>query len=508
MLLKLFPQRPDHPLADAREFKRILAELHVDKAAKAVEELASWFESLRHAKDFRLDHYFDVLRQLDDAGQQHLRNLARDYHDSPHLSTLERQRLWDLSHGYWSAVAARYSECIERARRDSKDRGTEAFKGSLTLAQVRLQAARRTSLKWLAYRYEFAPRDLWKALGRAFLAADEAGHAQRSVQLYPGQAGASSVAQQYLHALVFFTSSMDGLLPQQIELADRVITHFLPGFVCSSACTADSVYWVDTASGAPPARLISHPRTGRASLRFVSTGPALPALDELINAVERDEVPVGVNLGGGYSQKAWLVVLRHLRLYWALQSPRRQHPRHLVKTQMVVLQGFDHSYAVFSGTAAALDAAVTASRWTVENVSLGGFRACFDVGSSEPIKVGALLCMQPEGGDNWLLGTVRRCRHHVGRAGVGIQVLSRHAQSIELQPRRSGFAAAVCIPGIHFRDRCEPAVVRILLPLGSFNVRETMDCRIDGRVQLLTPVELEDSGVDYEIARFHAQLVG
>ena len=147
MLLKLFPQRPDHPLADAREFKRILAELHVDKAAKAVEELASWFESLRHAKDFRLDHYFDVLRQLDDAGQQHLRNLARDYHDSPHLSTLERQRLWDLSHGYWSAVAARYSECIERARGDSKDRGTEAFKRSLTLAQVRLQATHRTSLK-------------------------------------------------------------------------------------------------------------------------------------------------------------------------------------------------------------------------------------------------------------------------------------------------------------------------------------------------------------------------
>ena len=31
MILNLFPNRPDHPLADAKEFKRILAELRVDK---------------------------------------------------------------------------------------------------------------------------------------------------------------------------------------------------------------------------------------------------------------------------------------------------------------------------------------------------------------------------------------------------------------------------------------------------------------------------------------------
>jgi hypothetical protein len=45
------PQRPDHPLADAKEFKRILAELHVDKAANAVDELTSWFDSLKHAEE-------------------------------------------------------------------------------------------------------------------------------------------------------------------------------------------------------------------------------------------------------------------------------------------------------------------------------------------------------------------------------------------------------------------------------------------------------------------------
>jgi hypothetical protein len=40
MLINLFPQRPDHPLADSKELKRILAELHVDKPANAVDEVS------------------------------------------------------------------------------------------------------------------------------------------------------------------------------------------------------------------------------------------------------------------------------------------------------------------------------------------------------------------------------------------------------------------------------------------------------------------------------------
>ena len=113
MIFRLFPKRPDHPLADGQELKRILAELHVARAQNAVDEVVGWFESLKHAEDFRLDHLFDVLRQLDDAAQPHLRRLARDYLHSPHLSTVERQRLWARSCTYLSEVATVYSLCIE-----------------------------------------------------------------------------------------------------------------------------------------------------------------------------------------------------------------------------------------------------------------------------------------------------------------------------------------------------------------------------------------------------------
>lgn len=506
MLLNLFPQRPDHPLADARDLKRILAELHVDKAANAVDELTGWFDSLKHTRNFRLDHFFDVLRQLDDAGQNHLRRLARDYLYSPHLSALERQRLWERSSGYWTNVADLYYLCKKRARLDPKGKGTDAFKVYLPLVDTRLQAARRTRIKWLAYRYESVGRDLWKGLGRTCLAAEAAGHAQKSVALYPGIVGLSSAAQQYLHALVFSSSSMDGLMPQQIELADRLIAHFLSGFVCSRDCQPESVYWIDAASGSPPARLARPPGATRPGLRFFSPAPALAGLEELIHVVERDEVPAGLNLGGEHTQKALLPVLRHLRAYWALQPPQRRHPRHAVRTRMAMLPGFEHSYKVFSGAAADLESEGAVQDWLVENVSLGGLRACFDDSANDRIKLGTLLCLRAEGGENWLLGTARRFNRLAGaRANLGVQVLSRRAQSIELRPRRSGFSAAVAIPGIWLRDGEQPGVVRIVLPPGGFNVRESMDFSDAGRLHVLTPVELEASGCDYEIARFHDQ---
>ena len=72
MILNLFSSRPDHPLGDAKEFKRILAELPHDNSFKALEEVYGWFQSLQLADDFRVDHFFDVVRQLDEAAQPHI----------------------------------------------------------------------------------------------------------------------------------------------------------------------------------------------------------------------------------------------------------------------------------------------------------------------------------------------------------------------------------------------------------------------------------------------------
>lgn len=506
MMFNFFAKRSDHPLADSKELKRIIAELHVDKPAKAVDEVSGWFDSLQHVENFRVDQFFDVLRQLDEAAQRHLLRVARDYLLAARLTKLEEERLWTRSYRYWGQVATLYRDCVERARLAPKSKGSDAFKASVPLALVRAQAARCNQLKWLAFRYGSADEDLWRSLGETYLLAEGAGNAQKAVPLYPARKGLCTVAQQYLHAIAFFASSMDSLMPVQIELADRLIAHFLPHFVLLPDCRPDSVYWVDAAAGTAPLRLARHPGVGRPGLRFFSPGTALPALEELLHRVERGEIPSDLNLGGEYAQRALLPVLRHLHLYWAKCPPQRRHTRHAVKTRMLVLFGFDDSYSLFSGAASRPGNDAGMDDWVVENVSLGGFRAQVGEVGSGRITIGALLAVQPEGGDNWMLGVARRfTRRDTDGASLGVQVLSRQALSIELRPRRRGFSAAVAIPGIWLQDRGEAGILRIVLPLAGFNVRETLEFSHQGKRRELIPMELEEAGAEYEIGCFREQ---
>ena len=501
MMLNFFSSRPDHPLGDAKEFKRIVSEIPLDNSFKAVDEIYGWFESLQTADDFRAEHYFDVIRQLDEVAQVHIRRLSRDYLHSPRLSKSEERRLWGMCYNYWGEVGSLYARCFERVQKNPKD--SKALAPSLPLLATRLVAARATQLKWVEYRYGPVGEDLWRGLGQPYLAAEAAGYAQKPVALYPGQPGMSSVAQQYLQALVFSSSSMDSLLPNEIELAERLIAHFQSGFVFSADCLANSVYWVDAASGAPPQRLARQPSSLSPSQRFFSPGNAPHALNELMRSVERGDVPKGLNLGGEYSPKVLLPVLRHLARYWAAEPPQREHSRHAVKTRIAVLRGFDDSFTVFAGDVARLGKERTAESWVVEDVSLGGFGAGVNELGGEWPRIGSLLSLQPEGGDNWMLGVVRRYnKDSDAHASVGIQALSRHALSVELWPRTSGFSASGAIPGIWLQEADLPGEARMVLPSASFDVRESLEFLHDGRRYLLAPVELEEVGSGFEIGRY------
>ena len=78
-------------------------------------------------------------------------------------------------------------------------------------------------LKWQKYRYGPPRGDLWQRLGQAYLAAEREKVATRAVELYPGLPGFSSPEAEYVKVLVFHASSLDSLLPLEIELAERLI---------------------------------------------------------------------------------------------------------------------------------------------------------------------------------------------------------------------------------------------------------------------------------------------
>ena len=56
--------------------------------------------------------------------------------------------------------------------------------------------------------------------------------------------------------------------------------------------------------------------------------------------------------------------------------------------------------------------------------------------------------------------------------------------------------------GICLDDLVADGDVRVVLPLGNFDVRESLEFFDGERRCLLTPIELETSGANFEIARY------
>ena len=78
--MKLFGGgKPEHPLADPKEAKRLLDALPTNDPVKALDELMHWVESVVAAEGFKPDARIQLLVTLDDVAQPFVRKLAKDY---------------------------------------------------------------------------------------------------------------------------------------------------------------------------------------------------------------------------------------------------------------------------------------------------------------------------------------------------------------------------------------------------------------------------------------------
>lgn len=489
-MLGMFSAKSDHPLADAKEAKRVLGELAVRDAAAALDEIAGWLESLAADEKLRLSERLALVFQLDEAAQPHARKLARDYLTSPRLGRSQEYRLWQGNHDLWAQLAAAYDACLNRHAAQPK--GLEAIKSDLPPLVARMLRAFSLRLKWDQFRYGPVVPELWHKMGRAYLFAEQGRFSRQRLTLYPGLPGETTVELEYLKALVFQASSMDSLLPIEIEIAERLIAHFLPLFVFTAEVRSNNVYWVDADKPVPPTRLAVLPQMAP-SLRFFSTSAALAELEELIRQLEDGDLPAEVNLGGQYSIRIVLPVARHLAMYWAPKPPMRSHDRHRVKSRLTVVNGLGAIHGRLAGAKGAEDS----EAWIVEDVSLGGMGAQVPLGANDWVRIGALLGMQPEGGDNWLVGVIRRfSRDSSIQGSVGIETLSKtpHAIRAELGGAQ---CAAILLDVPHGGD-----TARVALPGAAFEPAVPLLFTLQGKQIRLEPIEQIETGVDFDLGLY------
>ena len=226
--------------------------------------------------------------------------------------------------GYFERFSLLGGRCLQQVMNAPKGRqGRGCAEASAALARGENHRRPGPDGQMGGFRYGPVNDALWKSLGQAYLVAESLKSAQKPVQLYPNMPGSTTVTAEYLHALAFNASSMDSLMPLEIELADRLIGHYISGFDFSADPKPSSVYWVDAALAQGPKRMAKLPQVVTPTLRFFSPGSVPQAIADTIRLVERGDLPDSLNLGGRYLPRTVLPVLRHLALYWAAQPPLR-----------------------------------------------------------------------------------------------------------------------------------------------------------------------------------------
>jgi hypothetical protein len=378
-------------------------------------------------------------------------------------------------------------------------KGVDAAKALLPLLLVRTQRSFAQHIKWMHMRYGPIEPASWGVFNSVYAFAEVRQLTQSKVTVYPGTAGDSTPQLEFLKGAMFSVSAPDGMLPLEVELAERLIGAAAPRFVLANAPAPGLTFWLDLAQAMPPARLSRAPQPAL-GLRCFGPGAALAELHDLAEKVlVGGQIPPEVNLGGSYEPHMALDVMRHLHLYWSPEAPERKTQRHPVKSRLSVAHGYDGVVGVLGGGDTLDFDNQNAESWIVENVSAGGFGAVVPQMKGDWLRVGALLALQPEGGTNWVLGLVRRVNKIAGQqARVGIETLSK-------TPLLSRFAVAgvktVSEQGVLLESDGE-AEVRIALKPGVFTPGQNLEIARGERHHVYLPQAVAERGEDYEIARF------
>jgi hypothetical protein len=497
--------RSNNPLSNPKEAKRILGALAAAEPFESLEGIVRWLASVRSDANLKPVEHAQLLRLLDEAGQAPEQKLGSLYLSAARINKQQEARLWTVIHDFWTECALGYLASLDVFKSGKK--GGDALRSLVPLLGVRGLHSLAESLKWDHVRYGPMEKRLWSSLTGTYALLDSLGLARAKVIVHPENTIESTPQEELLRAVMFGASSPASLLPLEIELAQRIIARCAHAFQIAPRAQADTLYWIDLAQGGPPVRIVRPPPHAAASVRYLSATRALEDIDSWLQQLRAlGEVPSALALDGTYDPAMLLGVLEHLETCWRPKLSERRHPRHRVKSRLTIAWGFDRIIEVLQPEAARKPDVTGLESWIVENVSIGGFGATVPQVRGDWLKIGCLVAVRPEGGDNWLIGAVRRlARPVLEQAAVGIQTLARSALPIELQVHdetgRINTERGVLLDPVPLQGE-----MRLLIPRRIDASGHHFSLELEGARIVLQPVDVAERRADYELLRCRTEL--
>lgn len=507
MLNWLKSDKVDHPLASARELKRVVDAFPAKDPLKTLEDAAYWLDSINDAPGFRVDQRFEVIDQLDASTRKTQERVRQSYHAHHEGELVQEKRIWKVATDFWNSLGQAYLVCVRQAQ----DAGSQnpAFRPRVPMLAARGTHALRQQMHWVLIRYGVLRADFWSDLALCAKLAEAHGVAATPLEMYGDGASPSSQPLEFLRTMMFWAASPSGLSPQEQDVAERLVGYYAQKFRLGAKPWEGSDYCFDLDASRPPLRFVAGVPVGAAT-RYFDGGGVWQVIQAQAAAVAGTGVlPKGVDWGPAADGPAVARVLRHLGLNWAKEMPARAGVRRRTAMRLLVTHGYQNVVAAIEpGVSEGLDFSTTLSHdaWIAEDVSSGGYGVIVPAGKGDWLRVGVMVALRTETEAAWEVGIIRRVKSDDHRQHrVGVQLISRSAMVIYLR-RVSGAGAG---------GKRQAALLLAARPsrTGSLHVVARRDL-FDGREALeaiygsppvtvtLEPGEVVESGQDFDWLRY------
>jgi hypothetical protein len=499
--------RSDHPLDDKDAPSILLDELSGKDPIPALEQLSSYLDAVKTADNLRPGRALEIVDLLDRTGRAPQRRLNQAFvTEGQRLTRFQQARLWTTVYSYWTQIAEGYRFCL--AKYEVGAVGAAALKPQLPRIICRAMRACSAQLKWSLLRYGPVEPRVWHDLGGLYLLSEALQLTQTAVGVYRGAKGESSPERELLRALMLAVSAPDGLLPVQIEIAERVVAQLASGFRIAPRPSRGVHYIFEPAGENAPGRLPANSRI-RSGMRFFGPGETSLQLEQGVQLIDRNqELSPELALGGDYEPAVVQATLRHLLRYWGPKLPERGQRRRRHVERVSVVHDYEEVVANVGGLFFESPFVSNEEEWVVENESDGGFGALVSQPNGAWLKVGSLIGIRREDGVSWGAAIVRRVTlDENSNRYAGIEILARGGAAVTIMAASTNAKDSRIQPEGELCILLPSATVHtgeatLLMRPGLFSPARALVMRAYDRQYLLVPAGLMRSGDEFDLGRY------
>jgi hypothetical protein len=470
----------------------------IDLLSEAAEQLGL----AQRESGLRLEEQIGRVEEIEQRGAVLLGQLTTRFLDAGgHAEALQQIRIWEAVSLYLARLASAYVQLLRLFQTYGK--GWAAAGDRLPVVIARALRTNGLRMKWMRLHYQPIAPGIWQTFSQLSAYIEDKGLMRSRVFVYDDL---STLQRELTKPLMFAMSAADSLPLEEIDVADRLISHLAGRFRFQRHPGRGCGFVLDVDRWTMPSR--HRPGDGiRLGTRFFGPGDAIADLEMISAQLAAGDISTAdVNLDGVTDVEMAIGVMAHLERHWSVERPERRSRRDDSSSSVAVTAGFAEIVRRVAGRDQ--DAAAdeeTMEVWGLDNESDAGIGALVPAEGRERPGVGGLVGMRSADSRSWAVGVIRRLAvHDAARRRVGIELLGRGVQAVELYDLGHGgrVATGLLLPSLA-GESAGREEVSVLLPGSTFSAEVAFEMRAFGKRYVLQPLMVVEAGKDFELGRFH-----